>query len=206
VVPERRQYESLVRTARAGETRRAIAAAARRLFVTRGWEQTTVREVAREAGVSVPTVYSAYGNKTGLALALVDAADVAAEPERLIEELTAAGDDPARQLAAAIGFDRRMFERSGDVLMLIREAGRTNPELAAAHREGPRRGEQARLRVFASWPAGTLRDGLTPRTGSDIYAAICGVAAYTELTSERGWEPERVERWWIDCVTRELLG
>jgi hypothetical protein len=44
--------------------------------VEHGWAATTVRDVAGEAGVSVPTVYSAYGNKTGLIQAIADAADL----------------------------------------------------------------------------------------------------------------------------------
>jgi AcrR family transcriptional regulator len=205
VPPGRRRYDSLVRTAQADETRRRIATAARRLFVSYGWGQTTVREVAREAGVSVPTVYSAYGNKKGLAMALMDAADLAADPDRVVAELAAAAGDPPRQLAASVAFDRRLAERAGDVLILLREAARTEPDLAAAHREGPRRGDEARLRVFSSWPAGTLREGVDPQTAVDIYAAVCSIDAYTELTVERGWSPDRVERWWAAALTRELL-
>ncbi|MGO4758231.1 helix-turn-helix domain-containing protein, partial [Streptomyces sp. 2MCAF27] len=64
--PGRRRYDSVRRTTQAQQTRAEIADAARRLFVSQGWAATTVRDVAREAGVSVPTVYAAYGNKTGL--------------------------------------------------------------------------------------------------------------------------------------------
>src|SRR5689334_23283087 len=170
-----RQYTSLLRTAQADETRQKIAFAAQRLFVERGWGQTTVREVAREAGVSAPTVYATYGNKKGLAVALMDAADLAADPARVLTDLEAAEGDPGRQLAASVDFDVRLFERAGDVLVLLREAGRTEPDLAAAAREGHRRGDEARLRVFRSWPAGTLRDGLDPAAAVDVYAALCGV-------------------------------
>lgn len=202
----RRRYASLVRTAQADETRQRIAHAARQLFVSHGWGQTTIREVAREAGVSVPTVYAAYGNKKGLAVALVDAGDLAAEPARAVAELAAADGDPPRQLAASVAFDRRLLERAGDVITLLRDASRTEPELATAYREGPRRGDEARLHVFSSWPAGTLRDRLDPQSAVDIYAAICSIDAYTELTSVRGWAPDRVERWWTEVLTRELLG
>lgn len=203
--PERRRYDSVLRSAQADDTRRQIAQAARRLFVSRGWGRTTVRDVAREAGVSVPTVYAVYGNKKGLAMALMDAADLAADPARALAEVEGAAGDPVRQLAASVAFDRRLFERAGDLLTLLREAGRSEPELAAASREGPRRGDEARLRVFSSWPAGTLRAGLDPQSAVDVYAAVCSVDAYTELTSQRGWAPDRVERWWTAALTRELL-
>ncbi len=201
----RRRYESLRRAAQAAETRGEIAGAARRLFVARGWAATTVRDVAREAGVSVPTVYAVYGNKAGLTRALADAADIAAEPARSLAELDGGDGDPVRQLAAMAGYDRRLFERAGDVITLVRDAGRTEPELAAAYRAGRQRGDKTRIQVFSSWPGGVLRDGLDTRSAADVYAAICNIDVYTTLTVERGWQPDRVERWWTEVLARELL-
>ncbi|MEW9527408.1 TetR family transcriptional regulator [Microbispora sp. NPDC049125] len=37
-----------------------MASTARTLFEAKGWAQTTIRGVAREARVSVPTVYAVY--------------------------------------------------------------------------------------------------------------------------------------------------
>jgi AcrR family transcriptional regulator len=201
----RRRYESARRAAQAQATSADIARAARRLFVAHGWAATTVRDVAREAGVSVPTIYTAYGNKGSLARALVDAADLAADSRQQRAELDAAADDPRRQLAAMAGYDRRLFERAGDVIVLIREAGRTEADLATTYRDGRRRGDETRFQVFSAWPPGTLRDGMDVPTAVDVYAALCNIDVYTTLTDERGWPPERVERWWADALARELL-
>ncbi|GIG91129.1 TetR/AcrR family transcriptional regulator [Plantactinospora endophytica] len=201
----RRRYESLRRAAQAAETRGGIASAARRLFLAQGWAATTVRDVAREAGVSVPTVYAAYGNKTGLVQALADSADAAADPSQLLAELEGAADDPVRQLAAMAGYDRRLFERAGDVITLVREAGRTEPTLATVYREGRRRADDTRNQVFSSWPDGVLRNGLDVPSAVDVYAAICNIDVYTTLIDERGWQPDRVERWWTEVLARELL-
>ncbi|MFI7633264.1 TetR/AcrR family transcriptional regulator [Nonomuraea sp. NPDC049400] len=201
----RRRYDSLRRTAQALETRAEIARAARRLFVDCGWAATTVRDVAREAGVSVPTVYSVYGNKAGLTRALADAADLSADPSQQLAELEAAAQDPARQLAAMAGFDRRLYERAGDVITLLREAGRSEPELAAVYRDGRRRADETRMAVFSSWPAGVLREGLDVAAAADIYAGLCSIDVYATLTAERGWPPDRVERWWREALVRELL-
>src|SRR5690625_2989511 len=95
----RRRYESLRRLTQAHQTRATIADAARALFLDQGWAGTTIRAVAREAGVSAPTVYAAYGNKTGLAQALVGAAGLSADLPQLLDELEAT-DDPGGQLAA----------------------------------------------------------------------------------------------------------
>ncbi|MGI5211733.1 TetR/AcrR family transcriptional regulator [Plantactinospora sp. CA-290183] len=200
----RRRYDSLRRAAQAAETRGGIASAARRLFVSRGWAATTVRDVAREAGVSVPTVYATYGNKTGLARALADAADLAADPARSLADLEAA-ENPEGQLAAMAAYDRRLFERAGDVITLVRDAGRTEPVLAAIYREGRQRADETRIQVFSSWPDGVLREGLDLPKAVDIYAAICNIDVYTTLTEERSWHPDHVERWWTEALTREIL-
>ncbi|MFI7707742.1 TetR/AcrR family transcriptional regulator [Nonomuraea sp. NPDC049480] len=203
--PGSRRYDSLRRATQAQETRAEIARAARRLFVSQGWAATTVRDVAREAGVSVPTVYAAYGNKTGLTRALADAADLSADAPQMLAELEAPETGPERQLAAMAGYDRRLFERAGDVIALIREAGRTEPELAEAYRDGRRRGDETRVWVFSRWPPGVLRSGLDVRAAVDVYAAICNIDVYATLTAERGWPPDRVERWWGEALARELL-
>ena len=201
----KRRYDSLRREEQARQTRAGIARAARELFVARGWAETTVRAVAEEARVSVPTVYAAYGDKAGLVWAVADSADLTADATAMLAALEDASGDPGRQLAAMAAYDRRLFERSGDVIALVREAGRTEPELAAAYREGRRRGDDTRHQVFSSWPEGVLRPGLDVRSAVDVYAALCNIDVYATLTTERGWDPDRVERWWGEALTRELL-
>lgn len=124
-----------------------------------------------------------------MALALIDSLEAAADPDAEDAALTAAG-DPAGQLAAMIGFDRRLFERGGDVLRLMHDAGRSEPELAAAYRAGRTRGDQARQKVFTTWPPQAFREGITPQSATDTYAALCNADVYRVLTEERGWSPE----------------
>jgi TetR/AcrR family transcriptional regulator, regulator of cefoperazone and chloramphenicol sensitivity len=201
-VNEKRKYESEQRAVQALWTRAEILHAARRLFVTKGWAATTVRDVATTAGVSVPTVYATYGGKSGLAWSLVDSAMLTTALPRERDELEAAA-TPADQLAVMVSFDRTLFERAGDVIVLAREAGRTEPELADAYKDGRSAGDEVRDQVFRSWPEGTLRTDVP--TAIDVYAALCNVDVYTTLTTERGWPPNRVERWWHDVLVRELL-
>jgi AcrR family transcriptional regulator len=201
----RRRYESPRRAEQAHQTRAEIARAARRLFETQGWAATTIRDVAQAAGVSVPTVYAAYGNKAGLTRALADAADLSADAPRMLADLADTTDDPAGQLAAMAGYDQRLFEHAGDLITLAREAGRTDPEFAALYRDGRRAGDRTRERVFAAWPPGTLRAGLDLGAAVDIYAAICNIDVYTVLRQERGWPADRVLSWWSEALARELL-
>ena len=202
---EPRAYDSPRRRESAEATRVAIAAAARTLFAERGWAATTVRDIARLAQVSEPTVYNTFGGKEGLALALVEALEADADVAQAREEiLTAAGHPPA-QLAALVGFDRRLFERGGDVMVLVREAGRTVPELADIYAEGRRRGRGAQHVIFGAWPEGTLRADVDLDMACDIYASVSSIDAYRTLCEERGWSGDRIQEWWTSTLITLLL-
>ncbi len=201
----RRNYDSSRRRAQATATRATIAEAARALFLAHGWAGTTMRAVAARAGVAEPTVYAAYGNKTGLALALISAIETDADAEHTHAELAAAEGDAPRQLAALIAFDRRLFERSGDLIALLIDAGRSEPDLQHAYQHGRRNGDRIRGHVFQRWPPGTLAPSVTPSSALDTYAATCNIHTYTVLRDERSYTPTRIEAWWTNALSRLLL-
>lgn len=62
----KRSYDASGRQARAQATRQRVIDAAHDLFVTQGYGRTTIADVARDAGVSVETIYSAFGSKPAL--------------------------------------------------------------------------------------------------------------------------------------------
>ncbi len=200
-----RAYRSDLRAQQAELTRSAIAAAARAAFLERGWSGTSIRKVAEAAGVSEATVYSVYGSKAGLAGSLIDSVDAQADVARILGELDAAKGDPAAQLAAFIGFDRRLFERGGDVIRLLVEAGRNQPELAAVAAEGRGRGESNRRRVFSTWPKRVWRKGVDVERAIDVYQVMVHIGSYDEAVEQRGWSPDEVETWWRSSLTELLL-
>ena len=84
----------------------------RALFAERGFDGTSVEEVAASAGVSKPIVYDHFGGKEGLFEAVVDreVADLLArfaaaldgdDPRRLLEQATLALLGAARELGAS---------------------------------------------------------------------------------------------------------
>ena len=73
-VKPRRRYDSTRRQAQAARTRQDILAAARDLFLERGYAGTTLAAIAKAAGVVVETLYRAYGSKAELFKAVVRAA------------------------------------------------------------------------------------------------------------------------------------
>jgi hypothetical protein len=120
-------------------------------------------------------------------------------------EIKAAQGDPPRQLAALVAIDRQLFEHGADAITVIREAGRSNPDLAPVYAAGRQQGEDARRRVYGSWPAEVWRDGVNLEVALDTAAALLNVDVYLELTQARRWSPDRVQEWWADTLVRLLL-
>src|ERR687891_1118034 len=72
----------------AARNRARVLEAARRLFAERGVEAVTMADVARAAGVAKGTVFHRFGDRSGLALALLD------EHERELQERVLRGPPP----------------------------------------------------------------------------------------------------------------
>jgi AcrR family transcriptional regulator len=70
----KRGYVSAARTQQARQTRRRVIDAATRLFVAQGYASTTIRAIAAEAGVSIPTVELICGTKAQLLHVVLDVA------------------------------------------------------------------------------------------------------------------------------------
>jgi AcrR family transcriptional regulator len=203
--PDRRAYHSPQRAAQADATRRQIVAAARALFLERGWAGTRMRDVAALAGVAEPTVFAVFGSKAGLALGLLDLVDAEADVDRTRAEAARAQGDPHAVLAAFVGLDRRLYERAGDLVGLLRDAGSVTPELAQAYAHGVERGDVARRAYLQDWPPDTLITGNDVEGALARYAAVCNIDGY-RLLRARGWSPDRIESWWLELVTFALLG
>ena len=81
--------------------RQAIYRAAARLFAENGYGATTVDEIADEAGVSVPTLYSYVSSKADLVVAIyaLDHELINAQKQAIIND---PDDDPAAAIAAIL--------------------------------------------------------------------------------------------------------
>lgn len=77
------------------QRREQLIAVGRRLFAERGFEGTSVEEIAQTAGVSKPVIYEHFGGKEGLYAVVVDR-----EIQALLSSITTAltGDGHARAL------------------------------------------------------------------------------------------------------------
>jgi AcrR family transcriptional regulator len=104
-------------------TRRTILAAARTAFATRGYEQTTIRAVAAEAGIDASMVMRYFGSKAGLFAA---AATIDLDPPAL------ASVAPRRRGEALVRHFMARWERdpSEDMLAFLLRTAVTNDSVA----------------------------------------------------------------------------
>ncbi|MCX4098073.1 TetR/AcrR family transcriptional regulator [Nocardia sp. alder85J] len=161
---------------RAVRTRAAVAAAATRLFLERGYQGTSVDDIAAAARVSKRSVYNNFGDKQRLFTEIVlgatpTAADFTARP---VAELTGAADLPAalhalarRHLATVARPPVLRLRR-----LIILEAGRF-PDLAAEYfRRAPGRVIDALTEAFTVLhERGELR-APDPRRAAEHYSYL----------------------------------
>ena len=186
------------------ETRAQIVVAARRLFAARGYAGTTIQAIADESGVAVPTIYDAFRSKRGILegarLAMLAESDI---PALMVEAM--AEPDAARKLDLAAKWIRQQMERSSDVIRAFREGSRLDAEVAEDHRRILDNRSRSMARVIDS-----LADALDPRVSkreaTDLLWAFSNEELYRELVEERGWSPERFERWLATTLRQQLLG
>jgi len=212
VKPEgRRRYYSSRRTAAASETRTAILAAARRLFLERGYVATTMAAIAAEADVALDTVYAAVGAKPVLFRQLVESAisgtDEAVPADMRSYVVALKGEpDPQRKVEIYAGAIRRIMERLAPVYRVLRDAAATDMELQGLWVDIAERRARNML-AFAQDldDSGGLRDGVSTREAADVVWAMNSPEFFLLLVHERRWSGDRFERWLADAWVRLLL-
>lgn len=210
-VKPRRRYDSTVRQEQARRSRWAVLEAARRLFLERGYAATTVAAIARDAGVSVETVYKAFGNKPGLVKAVFDVSIVGDdEPVPLLQrglvQRIRAEPDPRRKLAIYGGHLSEAAPRSVPVQLLVRAAAATDPGAAEVWQQMQAE-RLTGMTVFAGelHEGGHLRPDVPAGEARDVLWAHSSAELYDLLVAQRGWTPDRYGRWVADALRRALL-
>ncbi len=206
-----RRYDAPRRRAAAAQTRRAIADAARRLFLERGYAAATMAGIAAAAGVSHETVYATFGPKPALFRCLVEIAlsgteDPVPALERDIVRQVRAEPDPSRILDLFAHTVRLLQHRVAPLVMVLNEGGQTDPDLKALADELSAR-RVGHMRVFIADVAakGGLRADLSVETAADVIWVMNSSEFYVLCVRDRGWTPEFFEQWLADAWKRLLL-
>jgi len=208
-VKRKRRYDSSGRREQARRNRQTVLGAAEALFLRNGYSATTVTAVATEAGVSVETIYKAFGGKSGLVRAIYE------------RGLTGRGSTPAYERSD----DMRGHERDPHTIMrkwglftaevasvvspirlLMRSAAATDPDMAQLLKDSDDE-RLERMRHHARFLAERryLRHGVTVTEATDILWTCSSVELYDLLVLQRGWSLERFARFVADFMIAALL-
>lgn len=208
-VKRKRRYDSSGRQAQARRSREVILDAAQRQFLGSGYAATTIAAIAREAGVSVETVYKAFGGKSGLVRAIYE------------RGLSGQGRVPAFQRSDRMReheADPRTIMRNWGVLasevssvvtpirLLMRSAAATDPEMAAlVDHTDEERLERSRHHARFLAERGYLRDGVTLAEATDVLWVCNSVEIYDLLVLKRGWPLPRFAAFVANFMIVSLL-
>jgi len=169
-------------------TREKILTAARALFNTRGYEGATVRDIAREAGLSTGAVFASFADKAELFDEIV-----AADYRALETEMARALDGAADVEAALLGVFGAAYRSHAHQLPMVCAAMSAGWMRDAAHGRRSREALKPIVRlVGAALEQGVARGELIAGADIDllrdivweIYLSGYRVAVYDNLTAE----------------------
>jgi len=208
----RRSYFSASRTERAGRTRKRVIDAATRLFVQQGYAMTTMRGIAAEAGVSVPTVELLFGTKAQLLHVVIDVAIAGDdEPVPVLSRAWAIEAESTPDLADFLTTVGQVISdaqlRSAGVMLTAYEASAADPDiqLLILDRESQRQGTASWI-VDGVFARAALRPGLGRAAAIDTVWMLMDPVVFSRLTRQRGWSLERYAAWFADTLTQLLVG
>ena len=180
-----------------------MIAAATGLFREKGWTATGMRDVAREAGVAVETVYANYRSKGELLTACVDLAVVAdPDPTPLNERRAFAAlaiGTPTQRARKAARLVADIHDRTAGLLRTVREAAASDPDMAQWRRAG-----EERRRSDVAQAAALIRGSAVTSDECDGLWAVTSSELHELLTQLRGWSRPQYERWLARAIEQLL--
>jgi AcrR family transcriptional regulator len=203
---KRRGYRSGIRR---GDAPALVCEAAYRLFSTKGYLATSIEDIAAEAGVARPTVFTAVGPKPVILRAVVDralAGDDAQVPiaERAWWREAIEEPDPVRSIELYARNMCRISGRAGLVLRALETAASVDAEAADvwARFQHQRRVGLNELAVSLAHKTSTLR--YDENTITDTMWTLAP-DAYLRLVHDAGWPIEQFQAWLADLLQRMFL-
>lgn len=204
-----RSYDATLRRERARQTREKVVATAQQMFLADGYSSTKIQAIAATAGVSADSIYKAFGGKPGLVRAIRDHALRGAGPvpaEDRSDAIQQREADPRRIINAWGAFTAELAPRASPILLLIRDAAATDPEVRMLQDELDadrlRRMTDNARRLRAG---GHLRPGISFAYAADILWTYSSPELYELLVLRRGWSPKRYGRFVAEAMAAALL-
>lgn len=203
--PANRSRQKRVGDALRTETRSRLLEAAAQEFEAQGYTGTTVTRLAAAAGVSVQTLYLAWGSKRALLRGYMEralAGDLAS-PEDARRRFT--GLPPRQRLTEIAALVTEIAERAATGWSLYRDAAAVDPEIAADWQELQMLRHRLIARILGDLPKDALAEGLSTRSAVDTAWAIASPDSYDLLVNRRGYTLPEFRQWMEQTLIRSLL-
>jgi AcrR family transcriptional regulator len=191
-----REYDARSRTEQAQRKRQTVLDVAERAFLSTGYAETTIAAIAREANVSVETIYKAFGGKAGLVRALyyrgLEGRGPVPAPQRS-DAISASETDPVELVRKWGAFTAEVSPIVSPLLLLVRTAAASDPDLAALLCETDQQ-RLDRMRHNANKLAvkGFLRADVNVETAADVMWMCTSPELYDLLVMRRRWTPAQL--------------
>jgi AcrR family transcriptional regulator len=203
--PKKRSYYSESRKAQSQETKNRIFACAKMLFESKGFENVTIDEIAREAQVSAPSIYSIFQSKRGILLGLMDEALSPEQFEALVEQ-GKKETCPRKRLEITASIARQLYDAERTQLGFLRGASILDPVFKDLEMERERRRYQRQQETVETMANEKIfTDRLSVSKVRDILWAFTGRDFYRMLVMERSWSSDEYEKWLADLLIQTLL-
>lgn len=211
--PKPTRHQEAAAASRA-ETRRRLLRAAEAEFTERGYTGATVARIAARAGVTVQTLYLAWGSKRALLGAYVEAALAGDDetpyaqtlPDMIAGVLDGTPDDAAAIIGQISLRYRQIAERAAVGWQLYRDGAVSDPEIAADWQALQDLRHHTFGALVAQLPTRSLRPGLTHSSATDTAWTIASPDTYDMLVRTRGYTLDQYQSWVTTSLTILLLG
>jgi AcrR family transcriptional regulator len=208
-VKPKRRYDSSGRQAQARRNRQVILDAAQRHFLEGGYAATTIAAIAADAGVSVETIYKAFGGKPGLVRAIYDRGLVGQQPVpayQRADEMRERETDPRAIMRNWGTIASEVSAVVSPIARLVRAAAASDPDMAALlHANNDVREQRARHHARFLKRRGYLREGVSVAQATDIIWTCTSDELYDLLVTQRGWSAPQYGRFLADYMIATLL-
>jgi len=201
-----RRYNSTQRREQAEQNRQRALRAARQRFLAQGYAATTIAEIARDAGVSVETVYKTFTTKAGVLKALFDVSvagdddPVPMAQREVIQEVRNAP-DAGRKIAIYAKHLASTMPRSAPVQLLARDGAASSPDAASVWKQ-IREETLTAMKMFAADLVETGQLRVSAGVARDVLWTYHAPELYELLVLERGWSAAR----YGEFISRALTG
>lgn len=194
----------------AQESRAAVLARARELFLARGFGATTIAQIARSAGVSAESVYKNFRGKAGLVRAIQEQSLLGASgppAELRSDRAQQTATDPIELMEQFGRFTAEISPLGAPIVLLIRDAAASgHADMAALLREVDDARYQRMLHNASQISArGLLRPGLSADEAADIMFTCTTAELYESLVLKRGWSPQQYGHFVANTLRANLL-